>query len=55
MLSSDKCYMLDCETPMFVWLGKTTLMTERRTSISAVEVMILISCQLMQHLTFNSL
>lgn len=37
MLSSDKCYMLDCETPMFVWLGRTTLMTERRTSISAVE------------------
>ncbi|KAL3530874.1 hypothetical protein ACH5RR_010196 [Cinchona calisaya] len=37
MLSSNKCYMLDCEFELFVWMGRRTSMTERRTSISAAE------------------
>lgn len=37
MLSSDKCYMLDCGPKIFVWMGKSTSLTERKTSISAVE------------------
>ncbi|CAN0910703.1 VLN1 [Linum grandiflorum] len=37
LLESNKCYMVDCGAEIFVWMGKTTLMTERKTSISAIE------------------
>lgn len=37
MLSSDKCYMLDCGTELFIWMGTSTSITERKTAISAVE------------------
>lgn len=38
MLNSGKCYMLDCEAELFVWMGRGTSITERKTSISAAEV-----------------
>ncbi|XP_022148363.1 villin-1 [Momordica charantia] len=37
MLETDKCYMLDCDSQIFIWIGKHTSVTERKTSISAVE------------------
>ncbi|MFS7953504.1 putative villin headpiece, villin/Gelsolin, ADF-H/Gelsolin-like domain superfamily [Helianthus anomalus] len=37
MLESNKCYMLDGEIQMFVWMGRITSLTERKTSISAAE------------------
>ncbi|XP_062085157.1 villin-1 [Humulus lupulus] len=37
MLEADKCYMLDCEAEIFVWMGRLTSVTERKTSISAAE------------------
>ncbi|KAK8679810.1 hypothetical protein V6N13_145244 [Hibiscus sabdariffa] len=37
MLEKDKCYMLDCGAEVFVWMGRNTLITERKTSISAAE------------------
>ncbi|XP_054792642.1 villin-1 isoform X2 [Prosopis cineraria] len=37
MLETDKCYMLDCGTEIYVWMGRQTLLTERKTSISAAE------------------
>ncbi|KAA3489670.1 villin-1 [Gossypium australe] len=37
MLEKNKCYMLDCGTEVFVWMGRNTLITERKTSISAAE------------------
>ncbi|XP_019167794.1 PREDICTED: villin-1 [Ipomoea nil] len=37
MLDSNKCYMLDCNTELFLWMGKRTSVTERKTSISAAE------------------
>lgn len=30
--------MLDCEAELFVWMGRGTSITERKTSISAAEV-----------------
>ncbi|RDY13488.1 Villin-1, partial [Mucuna pruriens] len=36
ILETDKCYMLDCGE-IFVWMGRQTLLTERRTAIRAVE------------------
>lgn len=38
MLEKDKCYMLDCNKEIFVWMGRQTLLTERRTAIKAIEV-----------------
>lgn len=38
MLGSDRCYMLDCDDEIFVWMGKQTSVTERKTSISFTEV-----------------
>ncbi|XP_010256568.1 PREDICTED: villin-1 isoform X2 [Nelumbo nucifera] len=37
MLNSDKCYMLDCDTEIFVWMGRSTSVTERKTSVSTIE------------------
>ncbi|XP_073114819.1 villin-1 [Elaeis guineensis] len=37
MLSSDKCYMLDCDAEIFIWMGRMTLVSERKASISAIE------------------
>uniref|UniRef100_A0A803PVE4 HP domain-containing protein n=1 Tax=Cannabis sativa TaxID=3483 RepID=A0A803PVE4_CANSA len=37
VLEADKCYMLDCEAEIFVWMGRLTSVTERKTSISAAE------------------
>ncbi|XP_061358502.1 villin-1 [Gastrolobium bilobum] len=37
MLETDKCYMLDCDGEIFVWMGRQTLLTERRTATKAIE------------------
>ncbi|KAL4343038.1 hypothetical protein HN51_061362 [Arachis hypogaea] len=37
MLETDKCYMLDCDSEIFVWMGRQTLLTERRTATKATE------------------
>ncbi|KAK6235033.1 hypothetical protein SCA6_010370 [Theobroma cacao] len=37
MLEKSKCYMLDCGAEVFVWMGRNTSITERKTSISAAE------------------
>ncbi|KAM7256651.1 hypothetical protein ACFE04_012392 [Oxalis oulophora] len=37
MLEKNKCYMVDCASEIFVWLGRHTSVTERKTSIAAVE------------------
>ncbi|XP_047307891.1 villin-1 [Impatiens glandulifera] len=37
MLISDKCYMLDGYTSLFIWMGKNTSITERKSSISIIE------------------
>lgn len=37
LLNTNKCYMLDCGTEIFVWMGRNTSITERKTSISATE------------------
>ncbi|XP_058198853.1 villin-1 [Rhododendron vialii] len=37
MLNSNKCYMLDCGAELFIWMGRSTSITERKTAISVVE------------------
>lgn len=37
MLETDKCYMLDCDGEIFLWMGRQTLLTERRTATKAIE------------------
>ncbi|XP_059660858.1 villin-1 isoform X2 [Cornus florida] len=37
MLDTNKCYLLDCDTELVVWMGRNTSIMERKTSISAVE------------------
>ncbi|KAL1195728.1 Villin-1 [Cardamine amara subsp. amara] len=37
MLENNKCYMLDCDNEVFVWIGRNTTLTERKTSISSSE------------------
>lgn len=38
ILNSDRNYILDCGTEIFLWLGMTTLVSERKTSATALEV-----------------
>lgn len=40
MLEADKCYLLDCGTEIFVWMGRKSSVSERKISISAAEVRI---------------
>ncbi|KAG0473447.1 hypothetical protein HPP92_015304 [Vanilla planifolia] len=37
LLNSDRCYLLDCDAEIFVWMGRTTLVSERKTAISTIE------------------
>ncbi|XP_068638444.1 villin-1 [Aristolochia californica] len=37
MLSADKCFMLDCDCEIFVWMGRNATISERKTAISATE------------------
>ncbi|XP_078178106.1 villin-1-like isoform X2 [Carex rostrata] len=37
MLSSDKCYLLDCYSKLYLWMGKTTPSSEKKASITSVE------------------
>uniref|UniRef100_A0A0D9WCY5 Gelsolin-like domain-containing protein n=1 Tax=Leersia perrieri TaxID=77586 RepID=A0A0D9WCY5_9ORYZ len=37
MLNSDRSYILDCDAEVFLWMGMTTLVSERRTSVTALE------------------
>ncbi|XP_020224778.1 villin-1 isoform X2 [Cajanus cajan] len=37
MLETDKCYMLDCDSEIFVWMRRQTLLTERRTATKTIE------------------
>ncbi|KAK9168162.1 hypothetical protein Syun_000302 [Stephania yunnanensis] len=38
VLDADKCYLLDCDTEIYVWMGRTTSLSERKISISTAEV-----------------
>uniref|UniRef100_A0A452Y1Y7 Gelsolin-like domain-containing protein n=2 Tax=Aegilops tauschii subsp. strangulata TaxID=200361 RepID=A0A452Y1Y7_AEGTS len=37
MLKSDRSYILDCGTEIFLWIGMTTLVSEKKTSATALE------------------
>nr|CAB3460266.1 unnamed protein product [Digitaria exilis] len=37
ILNSDRSYILDCGTEIFLWLGMTTLVSERKTSATVLE------------------
>ncbi|XP_062181406.1 villin-1-like isoform X2 [Phragmites australis] len=37
MLNSDRSYILDCGTEIFLWMGMTTLVSERKSSVTALE------------------
>ncbi|KAG2616452.1 villin-1-like isoform X4 [Panicum virgatum] len=37
ILNSDRSYILDCSTEIFLWMGMTTLVSERKTSVTALE------------------
>jgi advillin len=40
MLKSDRSYILDCGTEIYLWLGMATLVSERKISITVLEVCI---------------
>ncbi|KAL6608234.1 hypothetical protein ACP70R_041297 [Stipagrostis hirtigluma subsp. patula] len=37
MLNSDRSYILDCSTEIFLWMGMTTLVSERKSSVTSLE------------------
>ncbi|RIA04853.1 hypothetical protein BRARA_K00851 [Brassica rapa] len=40
MLDTSKCYILDCGLEVFVWMGRTTSLDDRKTASGAAEEMI---------------
>ncbi|KAF3590379.1 hypothetical protein DY000_02027602 [Brassica cretica] len=40
MLDTSKCYILDCGLEMFVWMGRTTSLDDRKVASGAAEEMI---------------
>ncbi|KAL6897749.1 hypothetical protein ACP4OV_006708 [Aristida adscensionis] len=37
ILNSDRSYLLDCGTEIFLWMGMTTLVSERKSAVTALE------------------
>ncbi|KAG7628848.1 putative villin headpiece, villin/Gelsolin, ADF-H/Gelsolin-like domain superfamily [Arabidopsis thaliana] len=37
MLENNKCYLLDCGSEIFIWVGRVTQVEERKTAIQAAE------------------
>jgi len=38
LLDTNKCYLLDCGTEVFVWMGRSTSLDDRKSASSAAEV-----------------
>ena len=38
LLENNKCYLLDCGSEVFVWVGRITQVEERKTAIQVAEV-----------------
>ena len=38
MLDTSKCYILDCGLEVFVWMGRTTSLDDRKVASGAAEV-----------------
>ncbi len=38
LLKTNKCYLLDCGVELFVWMGRTTSLQERKSASEAAEV-----------------
>jgi hypothetical protein len=43
LLDSTKCYLLDCGSEIYAWMGRETTLEERKRSGSAAEVVCLAS------------
>ena len=41
ILENNKCFLLDCGSEIFVWVGRVTQVDERKTAIQAAEVQVL--------------
>ncbi|KAI4381125.1 hypothetical protein MLD38_007233 [Melastoma candidum] len=40
LLDTSKCYLLDCRTEVFVWMGRTTSLNDRKSASSAAEELV---------------
>lgn len=38
LLETNKCYLLDCGIEIYVWVGKSTSLEERKSAVTAAEV-----------------
>lgn len=39
LLNTNKCYILDCGTEVFVWMGRNTSLDERKSASAVAEVL----------------
>jgi len=46
LLDSSKCYLLDCGSEIYVWMGRETTLEERKRGGSAAEVTLSCFCNL---------
>ena len=40
LLQTNKCYFLDCGAELYVWMGRTTSLQERKGASEAAEVIL---------------
>lgn len=38
-LENNKCYLLDCGTELFIWVGRVMQLEERKAAIQVAEVL----------------
>jgi gelsolin len=50
LLSTNKCYILDCGLEVFVWMGRTTSLDERKSASGALEELIRASDRQKSHI-----
>ena len=46
LLDTYKCYLLDCGSEVFVWIGRNTSLDERKSASGAAEVLPHYACLL---------
>lgn len=40
MLETNKCYLLDCGSELYVWMGRDTSLEARKSASAAAEVIL---------------
>ena len=53
LLDTNRCYILDCGTEVFLWMGRATSLDERKCASGAADVIVCIAINLYLHYVYS--